>query len=75
MEERKTKSFLNHKIKNANIKKEIKKLSETIEQEISAEKLVSETKGIVFLGKTNLKNLLFESDGIKYKVTTDGNII
>lgn len=74
-EEKKIKNFLNEKIKNVSIRKEMKKLSESIEQELASEFLIKENNNINFLGKTNLKNLLFESDGVKYKVTTKGEII
>jgi hypothetical protein len=74
-EEKKIKNFLNDKIKNVSIKKEVKKLSESIEQELASEFLIKENNNINLLGKTNLKNLLFEIDGVKYKVTTKGEII
>jgi hypothetical protein len=74
-EQKKIKNFLNDKIKNVSIKKEVKKLSESIEQELASEFLVKENNNINLLGKTNLKNLLFEIDGVKYKVTTKGEII
>jgi hypothetical protein len=53
----------------------VKKLSESIEQELASEFLIKENNNINFLGKTNLKNLLFVSDGVKYKVTTKGEIV
>lgn len=74
-EEKKIKNFLNEKIKNVSIRKEVKKLSESIEQELASEFLIKENNNINFLGKTNLKNLLFVSDGVKYKVTTKGEIV
>jgi hypothetical protein len=74
-EEKKIKNFLNDKIKNVSIKKEVKKLSESIEQELASEFLIKENNNINLLGKTNLKNLLFEINGVKYKITTKGEII
>jgi hypothetical protein len=74
-ENKKVESFLKNKIKNISIKKEIKNLSESIEQELACDFLINENNTINLLGKTNLKNILFEIDQVKYKVTPKGEII
>jgi hypothetical protein len=54
-ESKKIRKFLTEKVKNITVKKEIKRLSETIEQELTSEFLVKENENIKFLGKTNKK--------------------
>lgn len=70
-----TKSYLKETMQKVKVKKEINRLSESIEQQLSAEQLVNENKGIKLVGRTNLKNLIFESDNGKFKVTTSGEIL
>jgi len=70
-----TKSYLKETIEKVKVKKEINRLSESIEQQLSAEQLVNENKGIKLVGRTNLKNLIFESDNGKFKITPSGEIL
>lgn len=74
-EGKKIKKFLTEKVKNITVKKEIKRLSETIEQELTSEFLVKENDNIKFLGKTNKSNLVFEADGKQYKVSPKGELL
>ena len=74
-ESKKIKKFLNEKVKNITVKKEIKRLSETIEQELTSEFLVKENDNIKFLGKTNKNNLVFEADGKQFKVSPNGELL
>ena len=75
MKEKQTKKYLVEKAKASLVKKEIKKLSETVEQELTSNVLMKEGKNVKFLGKTNKKNLLFEMEGKKVKISTKGEII
>ena len=75
MEDKETKKYLVEKAKTALLKKEIKKLSETVEQELTSNVLMKEGKNVKFLGKTNKNNLLFEMEGKKVKISTKGEII
>jgi len=74
-EELRSKSFLNETLRKVQLKKEINKFATSVEQQLSAENLVNENKEIKFVGRTNLKNLIFESDNSKFKVTTSGEIL
>ena len=53
----------------------IKKLSETVEQEMASEFIIKENSDYKLLGKTNKNNLVFESEGIQIKVTPKGEIL
>ena len=64
--------------KKSNIKKKmesVKKLSESIEQELSSQKFLEENADFTFLGKTNKKNLVFEGKSGQYKITPEGLVI
>ena len=74
-ESKKIKKFLSEKIKNVSVRKEIKRLSETVEQELTSEFLVKENDSIKFLGKTNKGNLVFEADGKQLKVSSKGELL
>jgi hypothetical protein len=74
-ESKKIRKFLTEKVKNITVKKEIKRLSETIEQELTSEFLVKENENIKFLGKTNKNNLVFEADGKQFKVSPNGELL
>jgi len=74
-ESKKIKKFLTEKVKGITVKKEIKRLSETIEQELTSEFLVKENENIKFLGKTNKNNLVFEADGKQFKVSPKGELL
>jgi hypothetical protein len=68
-------TFIKRKINKVGVIDEIKKLSETIEQELTAEFILSENENAKFVGKTNLKNLVFENEGKQIKVSPRGEIL
>jgi hypothetical protein len=51
------------------------KLTETIEQELSSKRFLSENLNSKFIGKTNKNNLIFENKGKQYKITPEGLVI
>ena len=53
----------------------IKKLSETIEQELAAEFIVRENSNYKLVGKTNKNNLVFEHNGEQIRVTPKGEVL
>ncbi len=55
-----------------NALKEINRLSESKEQEISSKSLLKKHPSAIFVGKTNLKNLVFEKNGKRLKVDLEG---
>jgi hypothetical protein len=62
--------------KNKFVASEIKRLSESIVQEISAKKFMTKYPKIKFVGKSNKKNLVFENSDFKqFKITPKGDII
>jgi hypothetical protein len=69
--ERKTKS----KITVSELGSEIKRLSESVQQEIGAKKFLKENINSKLVGKTNKKNLVFELGNKQYKISTNGNLI
>lgn len=50
-------------------------LAESIEQKTAVEFMLSESKELKFLGKTNKGNLIFEHQGNQIKVTTEGEVL
>ena len=74
-EKKQVTSFIKKKINKVGVVDEIKKLSETIEQELTAEFILSENENVKFVGKTNLKNLVFENEGKQIKVSPKGEIL
>lgn len=74
-ESKKIKKFLAEKVNNISVKKEIKRLSESVEQELTSEFIMKENTNIKFLGKTNKGNLVFESDKKQLKVTSKGELL
>jgi len=74
-QEKKVKKFIENKIKNVSVKKVIKEFAETVEQELASEFLVKESNNLKFIGKTNLKNLVFEADGKQVKITRTGELL
>ena len=70
----KQKNYLKETINKVKIKKEINRLSESIEQQLACESLVNENKDIKLIGRTNLKNLVFESEDKKFKVSISGEL-
>jgi len=53
----------------------IEKLSETIEQELASKKFLEENAGFDFVGRTNKKNLVFESNNKQVKITVEGIVL
>ena len=53
----------------------IKRLSETIEQELAAEFIVRENTNYKLVGKTNKNNLVFEHNGEQIRVTPKGEVL
>ena len=75
LEEKRKRNFLNEKIKKIKSYKEIETLSESVEQERSSKKLMSENKDVKFIGKTNKENLIFSVNGKQVKVTPRGRVL
>ena len=50
-------------------------LSESVEQKLAAEFVMSENSEIKFLGKTNKGNLVFEHKGEQIKISTKGEVL
>lgn len=53
----------------------IESLSETIEQELASKKFLEENNGFEFVGRTNKKNLVFESKNKQVKISTEGIVL
>jgi hypothetical protein len=53
----------------------IKKLSESISQEVGSIKFLNENPTSKLIGKTNKKNLVFEMKGNQYRVDTKGQVL
>ena len=58
-----------------NIMESVTKMTETIEQELAAEKFVKENINSKFIGVTNKKNLVFETKSGQVKITPNGEIL
>lgn len=54
---------------------QIERLSETIEQEISAKKFLEENNFFSFIGKTNKNNLVFEYKNKQIKISEEGQLL
>jgi hypothetical protein len=74
-ESKKTQNYIKKKINKVNVMEEVKNLSETIEQELTSEFILRENENSKFIGKTNLKNLVFEHEGKQIKVSPKGEIL
>ena len=74
-ESKKVQTYIKKKINKVNVMEEIKNLSETIEQELTSEFILRENENAKFVGKTNLKNLIFENEGKQIKVSPKGEIL
>jgi len=74
-EKKKINTFIKKKVNKVSVVDEIKRLSETIEQELTAEFILSENQNVKFIGKTNMKNLIFENEGKQIKVSPKGVIL
>lgn len=55
--------------------KEVVRLSETIEQELSAKKFLEENSSAKIVGVTNKKNLVFENKGKQVKISPEGLLV
>jgi hypothetical protein len=75
LEEKRKKDYIQKKLIESKVKKEIEILSESTQQMVVAKKIFSENSNIKFVGKTNKENLLFVSNGKKIRVTPRGRII
>ena len=58
-----------------NIMESVTKMTETIEQELAAERFVNENINSKFIGVTNKKNLVFETKSGQVKITPNGEIL
>src|SRR6056300_1120684 len=74
-ESKNIKKFLVEKIQKLTIRKEMKSMCETVEQELTADFLLKENESIKFLGKTNKGNLVFENEGQQIKVSQNGELL
>jgi hypothetical protein len=74
-ESKKIQTYIKKKINKVSVMEEVKNLSETIEQELTSEFILRENQNAKFIGKTNLKNLIFENEGKQIKVSPKGEII
>lgn len=74
-ESKNVKKFIMNKIQKVTIKKEMKSMCETVEQELTADFLLKENQNIKFLGKTNKGNLVFENEGQQIKVSQSGELL
>ena len=57
------------------IMESVTKMTETIEQELAAERFVKENINSKFVGITNKKNLVFETKSGQVKITPNGEIL
>jgi len=57
------------------IMESVKQMTETIEQELEAEKFVTKNLNSKFVGITNKKNLVFETNGRQFKITPNGRVL
>ena len=74
-ESKNIKKFIMGKIQKVTVKKEMKSMCETVEQELTADFLLRENENIKFLGKTNKGNLVFENEGQQIKVSQNGELL
>ena len=74
-EEKTAKKFIQSKIVKKTVMEEVKRLSESVEQELASDFILKENPQFTFLGKTNKGNLVFEYKGEKLRVSTKGEIL
>ena len=55
--------------------KSVIKLTETVEQELAAQKFLEENISAKIIGKTNKKNLVFENKGKEVKISPEGLLV
>ena len=75
LDKKRKKTYINEKLNNAKQKKEIILMSETINQRVSANKILNEYENSKLVGKTNKNNLIFLINGEQVKVTPSGRIL
>jgi hypothetical protein len=75
LQEQKQRKFLTEKTKKIKTMREVKNLSESFQQEKTADKFLTRYNNAKFIGKTNKNNLVFEVNGKQYKITPDGAIL
>ena len=73
--DRDVKKYITERVKNSLVRKEIKNLSESVEQELTSDFIIKEHNTVKFIGKTNKGNLVFEADGKTIKVSSNGKIL
>jgi hypothetical protein len=73
LEEKRKKDFLRKKLQLVETKKELRKLSETIDQFETGLAMLNENAK--FIGRTNQENLIFVKNGKQYRVTPRGRVI
>jgi len=73
--EQKQQKFLDEKARKIKTMKQVKNLSESVNQELSSSKFLDRYNKAKFVGKTNKKNLVFEVNGKEFKITPDGEIL
>jgi hypothetical protein len=71
----KTKKLVESKEQKSNIMSQVKKLSESYEQELASEFILKENNNSKFVGKTNKSNLVFEHNGEQIRVTPKGEVL
>jgi hypothetical protein len=73
--EKNAKRQIQKKTKVVKVMESVKKFSETIEQELAAEKFLEENASFNFIGKTNKKNLVFENGNKQTKISPEGLLV
>jgi hypothetical protein len=71
----KSKKLVESKEQKTNIMSQVKKLSESYEQELASEFILKENNNFKFVGKTNKSNLVFEHNGEQIRVTPKGEVL
>jgi len=71
----KSKKLVESKQQKSQVMNQIKKLSETYEQELASEFILKENNNFKFVGKTNKNNLIFEHNGEQIKVSPKGEVL
>ena len=74
-EEKRMKKKLQSKHNVVKVMESVKKLSETVEQELASEKFLEENIGFQLVGKTNKKNLVFEHGTKQTKISPEGLLV
>ena len=74
-EEKRMKKRLQSKHNVVKVMESVKKISETVEQELASEKFLEENIGFHLVGKTNKKNLVFEHGTKQTKISPEGLLV